>query len=323
VSTLRVVLAMNKLYPYLLGLAMALEVSAYPKPGNVHRLRCFREISFEDFIVASHISIKWFLKAYRRGFRGWGNCVFGDLILGCVRDVYSLTGVNTSLGTLTLLIPLSISTGYCTRMDLNDPSCFTTSVGDLLEKTTVYDTIYYYRAVRLVKPSHIKPLENRHQVDVYSRRYVKELLDRNLRLIEVLKYSSRYELVHQELLNRFEISSGASIFLRERLVNHGDWNRAVVETYLYILSKHIDTLVARKHGLDKALYVKTRASHTLDKVLNMDNSSWVKPVMELDEELGMENINPGSVADITSSTIALYLLWRYASNSSNILEKNY
>jgi len=316
-------LVMNKLYPYLLGLAMALEVSAYPKPGNVHRLRGFRDMSFEDFIVASHVSIKWILKAYRRGLRGWGKCVFGDLILGCVRDVYNLTGVNTSLGSLTLLIPLSISTGYCVRMDLNDPGCFTNSAGDLLEKTTVYDTIHYYRAVRMVKPSHIKPLESRDQVDVYSRGYVKELLDRNLRLIDVFKYSSRYELVHQELINRFEISSDASLFLRGRLVNHGDWNRAVVETYLYILSKHIDTLVARKHGSDKALYVKTRASHTLDKVLNMDSSSWVKPVIELDEELGMENINPGSVADLTSSTVALYLLRRYASNGSNILRKNY
>ncbi len=33
-------------------IASALEVSGYPKPGNVHRTRDFEDMEFEDFIIS-------------------------------------------------------------------------------------------------------------------------------------------------------------------------------------------------------------------------------------------------------------------------------
>ena len=33
-------------------IASALEVSGYPKPGNVHRTRDFEDMEFEDFVIS-------------------------------------------------------------------------------------------------------------------------------------------------------------------------------------------------------------------------------------------------------------------------------
>uniref|UniRef100_A0A7C4H8Z1 Triphosphoribosyl-dephospho-CoA synthase n=1 Tax=Staphylothermus marinus TaxID=2280 RepID=A0A7C4H8Z1_STAMA len=296
------------MYPYLLSLAMCLEVSASPKPGNIHRL-LFRNNYYEKFLASCCLSLKWFNRGYRRGFRKWRSIVFGDLIYYCSRDIVTYLGRNDCLGSLTLLIPLSVNIGYCVKSNNVDLNCFR-NTQYLLDSTTIYDSIFFYKAIRLTKPSHLKPIESSEFVDVWSWRYVKELMERNQRLIDVLKYSSRIEIVHDELLSNYSRSIDALGVLKNCLLDKRDWNDCVVYTYMYLLSKHIDTLIVRKHGLETARYVMERAR---DILREFGSDRWFSELDFFDSELRNRGINPGSIADLVSSTISLYLIEKYLS----------
>ncbi|MEM4533117.1 MAG: triphosphoribosyl-dephospho-CoA synthase, partial [Desulfurococcaceae archaeon] len=216
---------------------------------------------------------------------------------------------NDCLGSLTLLIPLSVNIGYCVKSNNVDLNCFR-NTQYLLDSTTIYDSIFFYKAIRLTKPSHLKPIESSEFVDVWSWRYVKELMERNQRLIDVLKYSSRIEIVHDELLSNYSRSIDALGVLKNCLLDKRDWNDCVVYTYIYLLSKHIDTLIVRKHGLETARYVMERAR---DILREFGSDRWFSELDFFDSELRNRGINPGSIADLVSSTISLYLIEKYLS----------
>ncbi len=299
----------NALIPYLLSSALALEPSAYPKPGNVHRLADLApRLYYEDFIVTCSIGSKWLVKAFKRGKRGWKKIVFGDLIYGLVRDIHLLLNTNTCLGSSLLLIPLamgisrSIIHGKRDLKDIIEETMF------VVKNTTVYDTIYFYKAVRLASPSYIKKTDNVGEyVNVWSKNYRKELLSKNHSLYQVLVYSSKIDIVSDELVNGYPRSLDAIQFLEGRLYRHKNWNRGVVETYIYLLCNNIDTMVMRTHGLEVAETISGYACKLLDKI---DEDHLYDELLELDKMLRRKNINPGSVADIIVSTIALYLYKR-------------
>ncbi|MET1159817.1 MAG: triphosphoribosyl-dephospho-CoA synthase [Thermoprotei archaeon] len=295
-------------YPYLLGLSIILEASCYPKPGNVHRLADLPNTNYYSFLLCGMYSIHWFKRGVRRGKRGWGKLVFGDLVYGVLREVTKGGGANACLGSLTLLSPLSVSIGYSIRSGDYSLSSFIENVSEVLRSTTVYDAIYFYRAVRLVKPSHIKPgTAPSGYVDVWSHKYVRELLEKGHRLVDILRASSEKEIVHDELIKGYPRSIEALGFLEERLGIHGDFNRGVVETQLYLMSRFTDSLVVRKHGSSIALEIMRRSANILEDVLS-SRSEWYKPVLMFDRWLRNKGINPGSIADIVVATIALYLL---------------
>ncbi len=299
----------DALIPYLLSSALALEPSAYPKPGNVHRLADLApRLYYEDFIVTSSIGSKWLVRAFKRGKKGWDKIVFGDLIYGLVRDTHSLLNTNTCLGSSLLLIPLvmgisrSIIRGKRDLKDIIEETMF------IVKNTTVYDAIYFYKAVRLASPSYIKKTDNVGEyVNVWSRSYCKELLSKNHSLYQVLVYSSRKDIVSNELINSYPRSLDAIQFLEGRLYRHKNWNRGVIETYLYLLCNNIDTMVMKTHGLKVAETVSGYACKLLDKI---DEDHLYEELLELDKSLRKKSINPGSIADIIVSTVALYLYKR-------------
>lgn len=301
----------NNIIPYLIASAIALEVSAYPKPGNVHRFADFLDMKYEDFIITSHIATKSLIQAFKRGFKHkYGKTVFADLIYYAVKDVIKYVGVNTSLGSLTLLIPLAMNTGYCISMGDLSLECIV-RIKHLIDSTTVYDSIYYYRAVRLARPSHLPKLENEKYVDIWAKNYIKQLLSRNQKLIDIFKYSRKIEIVHDELLTNYRRSINALKILKENLSKTHDWNQSIVITYIYLLSREKDSLIIRKYGDKTAEYVRKRAGEIYKYIIRARGKEWVKHAWFFDNELRIKNINPGSIADIVCSTIALYLVDKY------------
>uniref|UniRef100_A0A7C4NN62 Triphosphoribosyl-dephospho-CoA synthase n=1 Tax=Staphylothermus marinus TaxID=2280 RepID=A0A7C4NN62_STAMA len=311
-------LSLRSALPILLSSSIALEASAYPKPGNTHRLSSIEGLPYEAFLITSSLTTEWFIKGVRRGLKGLDKArvVFGDLIYGIVSSTISLTGTNTCLGSATLLTPLSVALGLSLRSKCLDMECIVKNTGLVLSKTTVHDTLYFYKAVRCAKPSHLKISdETGGLVNVWSRDYAKRIIDANLKLIDVFEKSSRVEIVHDELINRYPRSREAAERLRIRFETHRDWNRAVVETYLYLLSENTDTLIARKFGMDQAYYVREKAREVYEQVI-YKSSEWLRIVSKLDEEFKLKKLNPGSIADLTVSTIALYLIKEF------LLKKN-
>ncbi len=297
-------------YAELLAYSLLLEASGHPKPGNVSPHRSLPGLRYEDFLYTGIASVKWFRRGIIRGFRGWGRIVFGDLVYGVINDSVSFHGSNTCLGSALLLAPLSIGIGRCFRRGIISTNCFLEEATNSVRNTTVYDTIYFYKAVRIASPSYIKLTDDTGEyVNVWDNRYKAKLLEKNHKLYSVLKYSaSKGDLVSDELISGYRRSVSGKSFFHERISTHKDWNRGVVEVYLYHLSKNPDTIVLRKYGERKAHDLMRRARKVLEKIIRAKNDKWYEFVEKLDRDLRRENINPGSIADLTVSTLALYLL---------------
>lgn len=292
-----------------LSLALILEASAYPKPGNVHRTSDREGLRYEAFLATGVFALKYFERGIKRGYRGPGEVIVGDLIYGLVRDVIDRTkSSNTCLGSSLLLTLMSVSLGRCVRSESLELQALSTISREVIESTSVWDTIYYYRAIRKAKPSYIKREDDTGEyVNVWDPTYRKRLLEKNHRLIDVLRYSSKFDIVAKEAISGFSQGILYEKFLRERLEAHGVINRAIVETYLYILSLTRDTVVLLKHGLQTAREVSEKAGSVLSRLLGV-SQDWMNPVLSLDAEFRERNINPGAVADIVAETIALYLV---------------
>ncbi|MEM4717431.1 MAG: triphosphoribosyl-dephospho-CoA synthase [Desulfurococcaceae archaeon] len=299
-----------------LSLSIILEASAYPKPGNVHRTRDRKGLRYEAFLATGVLASKYFEKGIRRGYKGFRNVLIGDLVYGVVREVIDdLKSTNTCLGSSLILSAISVAVGALYIKGELKFENIGRAVREVIENTTVYDSIYYYKAIRKANPSYLKQSDNTGEyVNVWDPFYRRKLLEKNHRLIDVLVYSSKIDLVSDEILNALSRGFEAETFLRSRIIDHGDLNRAIVETYLYMLSRNRDTVVYLKHGIDISKEVSNKAEKILDQVLR-SGTEWVDIVSVFDNELQLRGINPGSVADLTAEVIALYLL-------RNILDKN-
>lgn len=292
-----------------LSLSIILEASAYPKPGNVHRTRDRKGLRYEAFLATGVLASKYFERGIKRGYKGLGRIVVGDLVYGLVREVIdNLKSTNTCLGSSLILSTMSVAIGtLCYRGEFRFDK-IGEAVREVIGKTTVYDSIYYYKAVRKASPSYLRPGDYTGEyVNIWDPRYKKKLLEKNHRLFDVLVYSSRIDIVADEVISGLSRGFEAELFLRSRLEDHGDLNKAIVETYLYLLSRNNDTVVYLKHGLDTSREVSNIAKRVLEEVLNK-REDWVYVVSAFDDELQSRRINPGSTADLTAEVIALYLI---------------
>ncbi|MEM1863923.1 MAG: triphosphoribosyl-dephospho-CoA synthase [Desulfurococcaceae archaeon] len=295
----------------LLGLSLLLEVSSYPKPGNVHRLSDNPGLKYEYFLITGVFSVKYFRRSIERGVKGWGETVLGDLVYGLVEDVVNAVSSNTCLGSSLLLITLGVGIGISIRSGKMNIDSIIDGSNYAIRSTTVEDSIYYYKAIRKASPSYIKPMDDvGDYVNVWDPLFEVKLREKGHRLIDILEYSSTFDIVAEEVVKGYPRSKEAEVFLRKRLEEHGNWNRGVVETYLYILSRSRDTVVFLKHGDEVAKWVSEQGKLVLSEIIDKD-IEWMNIVHSFDVSLKKRGINPGSVADITSSTIAIYLLRSY------------
>ncbi len=296
--------------PDILSISMTLEPLAYPKPGNTHRYMDLPGLRLEHFIVASIIAHKYYMMLYDRGRYGSRHhVVLGDAIYGIMREVHSATkGSNPCLGTATLLTPLALAGG---RLESENKTpgaeMLASTASRTIMETTVHDTIYYYMAIRIASPSYLKPSDDTgNYVNIWDPDYREKIIEKNQTLYRTLQYSSRIDIIADETINNYKRSLDARKYLEKRYIETSDWNRAVVETYLYLLSRNTDTVIALKHGLGKAHEASRRAAIILSDII--DKSEWLLCVEKLDKEFRKEKINPGSIADLVAAAIAFYLV---------------
>ena len=306
-----------RLLSYLIASAIPLEVAAYPKPGNVHRLRDFSDTKFEDFLVTSVVGEYYVFRAVRRGCRmalkkpSKVSVFVGDLIEGMVRDYKIVSGGgNTCLGSSLLLLPIAVASGYvlCFESSTNVDSICSNAKAFLQKYSTVQDSIHFYNAIRLVTPSYIRKEDYTGEFpNVWDVEYSKKLRRGGYTLWKILVHSAEKDVVAREVVEGYPRSRRNMVFLKERIKLHGNWNRAVIETYLYQLSNELDTLVIRKQGLEIAKMVSETASKVLE-TCQKDEKQCESILIEFDKKLGEMGVNPGSTADIVASTIALYAI---------------
>lgn len=319
-------------------LAMLLEVSASPKPGNVDREHNYPDTCFEHFIASSVGVYPVFEMAAKNRTR------IGTLVKNAVFESTSWQrGGNTHFGAFLLLIPLSMAAG--TLFDSSKKPDYgisreefkilTSRAHALVRGTDCEDAVEFYRAfsfagvrVNDVEEFSLKNSEN-----------TAELRQKGITLYELMEIAKSYDLIADEWTSGFGRCLEASKIITGFMetVNSESKNparncsgtgisEAVVYTFLKLLSKNRDTFIQTKFDKATADHVSKRAEEVLaiwkeptgsgkEKSFNFsidfalrDFALLLPAIREFDAELLEKKINPGSTADIIIAGLFLSLL---------------
>jgi triphosphoribosyl-dephospho-CoA synthase len=263
------------------SLAMALEVSGTPKPGNIDRNHDYSDTKFEDFIAAS-------IGVYPVLEKACGNMGIGELILEASDEcVKWQSGGNTHFGAYILLFPLI-------KAAMRDTAYIRDEVALIVKQTTVDDSVNFYKAFSKVAVK----MKDSEDLDVRDESSLDEIRKRRLTLYDIMEISSKNDLVAREWVNGFSRSFKASEIILEKR-RGGTMNDATVLTYLELLAEEPDTFVAKKYDMAKATYVQGLASAVKEGDMTIN---------ALADRLYAEKINPGSTADLMIAGLFIALL---------------
>ena len=254
-------------------MAMVLEVTAYPKPGNVDRCHDYEGTRLEHFL-ASAVLARPALERAAAGESGGG---LGEVFREAVRLTSGHRGGNTHFGAFILLIPLLRG-------------------GDIpgavraVQGSTVEDALEFYRAFSLTK---VRMLPD-DPLDVRSPRALGTIRERGLTLLRIMEHSEEHDMISREWVNGFARTRNAADLLHAA----GCGREAVVEAFLRLLAEEADTFIMKEHGPLVAEEVRRRAGEVL---------AGREDLAAFDAGCIARGINPGSTADLIIAGIYVAL----------------
>ncbi|MFX1293680.1 MAG: triphosphoribosyl-dephospho-CoA synthase [Promethearchaeota archaeon] len=297
------------------SIAALLEVSGYPKPGNIHRTRDFPKTRYEHFLASSVAIIPTLREiayygrsAYNNKF-GLNELNLGASILKAVKNTqFWQYGGNTNLGIILLFVPLACAAGML--IDHPHPSIqlFRENLELIIKNSTNEDTIKLYDAIRLANPGGLGTV-NKFDLKNTSPKALKK---ENINLYDIFKISSVRDNIAKEWITQFQITfeKGYPFFLDVFHITE-DINISTIYTYLKILGDIPDTLISRKYGVELAERISNKAKQILKASLKEGFSTKysIELVWNFDLELrNKKKINPGTSADLTAAAIMVALL---------------
>ncbi|MCQ8893151.1 MAG: triphosphoribosyl-dephospho-CoA synthase [Methanolinea sp.] len=252
-------------------LAMVLEVSAYPKPGNVDRCHDYPDTQLEHFLASAIMA----RPAFESAEKGEGGV--GKLIHQAVELTSGHTGGNTHFGAFILLIPLVMGDGI--------PGALRAA-----RTTTVEDALEFYKAfgktqVRVI-PSH--------ELDVHDPASLETIGKRGMTLYDLMLYSAPRDMVAREWVSGFQMTRRGADLLHAA----GCGRQAIVTAFLSLLALEPDTFIVKKHGPEVAARTMEKAREVLEGI---------RDLQAFDQECIDKGINPGSIADIIIASIYIAL----------------
>lgn len=251
--------------------------AAAPKPGNVSPGRAFRDMRFDDF-VASALAIGPVL--------GCADQVpFGVAVRLAVEATRRRTQANTNLGIILLFVPLA-------RAALAGGPSLRDGVRAAIADTTVADAVAVYEAIQLAHPGGLGTVPT---ADLAARPTVT--------LLEAMALAQRRDRVAAEYASGFATTFELTLpALREARSAGLDWTEAAVETYLAILARLPDTLIARKLGQSAAEDISREAAAVVEAG-GMRRAAGRTAIAEFDARLRdpQNSRNPGTTADLVAA----------------------
>jgi len=262
-------------------LALLLEVSGTPKPGNVDRHRDYDDLRFEQFLAGAVGSF--------RGLRmAADGAALGRSFERAVAGMAEQSGGNTQFGALLMLTPLV----RAAATDRLSP----VGTADIVEATTIDDACDFYRAFDHVDVAVDDLPEDADALDVRRGSDATETLrERETTLYDVMELSAGVDGVAAEWTNGFERSFEAAQWL---LDDDGPIYRRASRAFIRLLAEEPDTFVVTRNGEAAAEEATERAKAVLDGSEDAE---------ELAEEFRDRDINPGTTADLTASALFVAL----------------
>lgn len=284
-------------------IASVLEVSGWPKPGNVHRTRNYDDMVFQDFVISAVVIGDTMEEVAKqsKGIDDLSKAELGKYILQAVDETNKWIETNTNLGIMMMCIPIAAAAAISNGFDEIQEN-----VGRLMDATTVEDAVNLYDAISLADAGGMGDQE---EFDVMSEKAKDELRANNQTMFDVLEISAGWDRLANELTNQmpvcFEIGYPTFSQFLETSDDVDAVNKATVLTFISILSKIPDTLISRKYGDEVAESVSQKA----DEILKFkDDDSFVEKLLEFDNYLYGNKYNPGTTADLTAASIFLSYL---------------
>ncbi len=299
-----------------LNLASLLELSGWPKPGNIHRTQNFESTRFEHFLAA--------IAAIQPNFRDFCERVYNDYKKS--EENYSFvnlgtffkeaaeemmkwqSGGNVILGHILILAPIAAAAAICLKLNGTTFSNFKAILEKVINNASVQDTINLYEAIRISNPGGLGTVE---KYDINDENSFKQIQLDEISLKKIFELSKEYDLISNEYSTGFNIILNEGLpFYLEEFNQTKDINITTVNTFLKILSAHPDSLVIRKAGKEAAAELLKKAQEILDQG-GISTNEGLNLINALDTQLQKEQgiMNPGTTADLIAGIIFCALVF--------------
>jgi triphosphoribosyl-dephospho-CoA synthase len=248
------------------------------KPGNVHRYRDFADLSYLDLLLSA--------AAIAPVLAAAPTARVGAIVLEAVRATRAVAQSNSNLGIILLLTPLAaVPEGEDLRR----------GVERVLEALDVEDARLAYEAIRLARPG---GLGRAQEEDVAGEP------TRTLR--EVMALAAGRDLVARQYTDGFRevFEEGAPALVRG-MQETGSVEGGIVSAHLFLLSRHPDSLIARKHDDAEAEEASARAGEVLRLGWPAEGGGR-SALARLDAWL-RQGRNPGTTADLVCASLFVLL----------------
>ena len=252
--------------------ACILEATA-PKVGNVHPTCSFEDLCYQDFVVAAYQTAKHLTRQ---------DVPLSRRMFDAVHQCRHATSTNVNLGIVLLLGPLVAA-----------PSHETDAIAAVLSSFTPQDGRIILDAIRIAGAGGLGDSDSM-DVAVESNQGVDVLAAMTL-----AKSYDRIALQYAE--NFADLLRNVVPVVERNIRQKGDLLSGVSEAHLEILSAKVDTLIARKCGMDVAADVRKRAQA-------VDRND-AQSIADFDRFLRSRGnrLNPGTTADLIA--VALFVLF--------------
>ncbi len=299
-----------------INLASLLELSGYPKPGNVHRTKNFDETRYEHFLGGISAILPSFRVLCENVSENLSNnesdysfVKLGHFFKKAAEEMMKhQKGGNVLLGHILILAPFAVAAVICLTNQKLQYEDFSKALNKVIDDATVEDTINLYDAIRTCNPGGLGKID---KYDLNDEESLKEIKKDDITLKKIFKISAEYDLIGVEYSTGFKITLIEGLPYFFMVFNQtNDINIATVNTFLKILAEHPDTLIIRKAGIDSALMVSKEAAKILHHG-GIKTKKGLKLTHKLDEILQKQKgmLNPGTTADIIAGIILCALLF--------------
>ncbi|MHA2060735.1 MAG: triphosphoribosyl-dephospho-CoA synthase [Candidatus Sifarchaeia archaeon] len=295
-------------------LAAALEVSGWPKPGNVHRTADFTDTRFEHYLAGAVAIGPAIARAASQGVKlhkgeiQTSDVGIGRWILQGIRDVKQWNEPNTNLGMLILMIPLATAAGTLIDKMEFEIEQLRKQFNYIVQATTTQDALDLYKAISIVSPGGMGKVND--APDVTDEDTWNELKEREITLFETMETSQEWDTVSKEFVTALEISLGKGYpFFRQTYESTKNVNTTTVHTFLFLLSNKLDTLIQRKLGSEEAIQVSYKAKEILE-MGGLLTQKGTDALNHFDRSLrdSANRYNPGTTADLIAIILMVNLL---------------
>ncbi len=297
------------------SLAALLEVSAYPKPGNIHRLNDFPETTYEHFLAGGVAlgSVMGEVAERSSQTQDYASIGLGRGIREAVDEMFQWQrGGNIHLGLILLFTPLSAGAGAMLSGGVVSVEALREQTRNIIVCSTKLDSVDIYSAIN--KSMSSEYLGDSKELDVTDSGSTERIIRENITPLEIFDICKDSDIICREWVTGFQtVFKEGYPYLQRRLNEGASVNDATVDTFTKILSENPDSLIARKSGVEQAKLVSDEARKIM-KAGGTTSTEGMKMLWSLDEKLKKHNgkLNPGTTADLIAASLFVLLLngWR-------------